>query len=98
MLYFAVVSSILINLVSIEKYFCFISAQINDNKSFSCKPNEHFDKDCRECTCSATGKSATCSGFICDPVNKSIQMEPPKTCKNGEKWSDGCNDCYCGSM
>ena len=75
------------------------SAQSNaeEEESFSCTPKEKFDKDCHACTCSETGTYAICTGFICDPVNKSIRMKAPENCKDGDKWSDGCNDCICFS-
>ena len=76
---------------------CLIPAQSNaeEEEPFSCTPKERFDKDCHSCKCSATGTYAVCSGFTCDPVNKSMKMKPPKNCKDGDKWSDGCNGCVC---
>ena len=74
---------------------CLITAETSDDESFSCTPKEHFDKDCHACKCSATGTYAVCSGFICDPVNKASFMKAPENCKDGDKWSDGCNDCFC---
>ena len=66
-----------------------------DEKPFSCKPGEYFDKDCNGCTCGPTGTYAKCDGFICDPVNKSLKAKEPKNCKPGGTYSDGCNQCSC---
>lgn len=87
------------NEVLIKIRFCFILAQSNakDEKPFSCKPNKPFKKDCNSCECSGNGKYAICSGYTCDPDNKSIELKPPKNCKVGDTWSDGCNKCSCES-
>lgn len=78
----------------------FISAQSNaeDEEPYSCTPKEHFKKDCNECTCGPTGAYAACNTMTCDPDNKSNRLKAPENCKEEDKWSDGCNACFCTSM
>lgn len=59
-------------------------------------------KDCNRCRCAANGIGWFCTRRLCptDRSNghqkRSVQS-PRSTCKPGEKWNDGCNDCFCTS-